>query len=131
MTSITNTANKGKWGKETEKKIGVEDLESWQNEMYVNTIPWEYDRFRELLEGYSKIPRNEIEAEIFKIVRKRNLPYQIDERLSSDLPFLTITLYSGTRLGNSSSTPASVTSHMCNSPNLVTTSQRCKTLSSA
>ncbi|KAI1211539.1 uncharacterized protein F4807DRAFT_472993 [Annulohypoxylon truncatum] len=67
MASITNTVNEGKWGKETEKQLGVEDLESWRNEMYVNTIPWEYDRFRELLERYSKIPPNEVEAEIFKI----------------------------------------------------------------
>ncbi|KAI1095502.1 hypothetical protein F5B19DRAFT_306539 [Rostrohypoxylon terebratum] len=67
MASTASTTKDGKWGTETEKQLGVENLESWRNEMYVDKIPWGYGRFRELLEAYSKIPPNEVEAEIFKI----------------------------------------------------------------
>ncbi|KAI2776597.1 hypothetical protein F4815DRAFT_337450 [Daldinia loculata] len=67
MTSITSAVNTEKWGKETEKQLGAGDDDAWRKDMYLDTIPWEYGRFREVLEKYSKIPPNEVEAEIFKI----------------------------------------------------------------
>ncbi|KAI1662758.1 hypothetical protein F4813DRAFT_341790 [Daldinia decipiens] len=67
MTSIASAVNSEKWGKETEKQLGAGDDDTWRKDMYVDTIPWEYGRFREVLEKYSKIPPSEVEAEIFKI----------------------------------------------------------------
>ncbi|KAI1126737.1 hypothetical protein F5Y10DRAFT_244231 [Nemania abortiva] len=52
------------WGKETEKQM---NQESWSKENYLEAIPWEYDRFRELLEKYSKIPPDQVTAEIHRI----------------------------------------------------------------
>lgn len=75
MTSNTNAIDTEKWGKESEKQMGGEDVESWRKEMYTDTIPWEYGRFRELLEGYSRIPRDDVEAEILKIVRRK--PFRV------------------------------------------------------
>ncbi|KAI0448335.1 hypothetical protein F5B21DRAFT_518984 [Xylaria acuta] len=46
------------------------DLESWRAQMYVDAVPWEHGRFRELLEGYSKIAPDEVAAEILKIRAK-------------------------------------------------------------
>lgn len=71
-----NAANADKWGKETEKQLDAADLEAWRKAMYVDAIPWGYARFRELLERYSKIPPNEVETEIFKIVRQVHPPNQ-------------------------------------------------------
>ncbi|KAI8625979.1 hypothetical protein F5Y19DRAFT_466774 [Xylariaceae sp. FL1651] len=67
MASMAHTINTDKWGKEAEKQLGNDDLGSWRKEMYADAIPWVYDRFRKLLENYSKIPSDEVEAEIFKI----------------------------------------------------------------
>ncbi|KAI1150711.1 hypothetical protein F4825DRAFT_463160 [Nemania diffusa] len=64
MTALTKSASSiVKWGKETEKNMRVSHTEG----MYLDTIPWQFDRFRELLEKHSKIPHDEVEAEIFKI----------------------------------------------------------------
>lgn len=85
MASITDAVQADKWGKDTEKQLDAKDLESWRKQIYVDTIPWEHERFRQLLEGYSKIPWTEVTAEILKIVRDReghptlppNLPSQL------------------------------------------------------
>lgn len=75
MTSIANALTMDKWGKETEKQLDNENVESWRKKMYLDTIPWGYDRFAELLEKYSMVPRDEVEAEIFRIVSQRYIPY--------------------------------------------------------
>ncbi|KAI0489487.1 hypothetical protein F4859DRAFT_152806 [Xylaria cf. heliscus] len=67
MASITDTVHADKWGRETEKQLDAGDLESWREQMYVDAIPWEHGRFRELLEQYSKIPSDEVTAEILEI----------------------------------------------------------------
>ncbi|KAK6951376.1 hypothetical protein Daesc_007911 [Daldinia eschscholtzii] len=67
MASINTTGNLGKWGKETEKQLGADDGGAWEKDMHTDVIPWQNNRFRELLENYSKIPPNEVEAEIFRI----------------------------------------------------------------
>ncbi|KAJ3580239.1 hypothetical protein NPX13_g327 [Xylaria arbuscula] len=66
MASVTDAVHT-QWGKAAEKQIDADGHESWKEEMYVDMIPWEYDRFRELLEKYSKIPPEEVTAEILKI----------------------------------------------------------------
>lgn len=68
MASDMKAVQPNKWGKEAEQQLGAEDSESWKKEVYVDAIPWEYGRFRELLEKYAKIPPNEVESEILKIV---------------------------------------------------------------
>ncbi|KAI0444063.1 hypothetical protein F4803DRAFT_512518 [Xylaria telfairii] len=67
MASITDAVQADKWGKDTEKQLDAKDLESWRKQIYVDTVPWEHERFRRLLEDYSKIPRHEVTAEILKI----------------------------------------------------------------
>ncbi|KAI3337893.1 hypothetical protein F4824DRAFT_462098 [Ustulina deusta] len=67
MANITDPVRTEKWGVETEKQLGAGDAESWRKRVYVDAIPWEYDRFRELLEKYSRIPPDEVTAEILKI----------------------------------------------------------------
>ncbi|KAI1733551.1 hypothetical protein F4680DRAFT_441215 [Xylaria scruposa] len=67
MASITDTVQTDKWGKDTEKQLNAGDLEAWRKSMYLDAIPWEHDRFRELLERYSKIPRDEVTTEIINI----------------------------------------------------------------
>ncbi|KAI1467862.1 uncharacterized protein F4812DRAFT_427875 [Daldinia caldariorum] len=67
MASITSAINTEKWGKETEKHFGAIYDGVWDRDMYVDDIPWENGRFRELLENYSKIPPSEVEAEISRI----------------------------------------------------------------
>ncbi|KAI1746802.1 hypothetical protein F4782DRAFT_473473 [Xylaria castorea] len=67
MASLTDAVHTDKWGKETEKQLNARDLEAWREQMYVDAIPWEHDRFRELLERYSKIPPDEVTTEILDI----------------------------------------------------------------
>lgn len=100
MTSITSAVNTEKWGKETEKQLGAGDDDAWRKDMYMDTIPWEYGRFREVLEKYSKIPPNEVEAEIFKIVREEHPPYLTNQLLFNLRPsLLTITSHHIARQG--------------------------------
>ncbi|KAI1805190.1 hypothetical protein F4811DRAFT_552168 [Daldinia bambusicola] len=70
MASITAAVNTERWGKETEKHLGADEDGAWDRDMYVDVIPWENGRFRELLENYSKIPPCEVEAEISRIRSK-------------------------------------------------------------
>ncbi|KAJ8120456.1 hypothetical protein ONZ43_g2839 [Nemania bipapillata] len=67
MAGVTNVVSTEKWGEETEKHM---DVDSWRKQIYLDTIPWEHSRFRELLEKYSGIPQDQVTAEIFKIRAK-------------------------------------------------------------
>ncbi|KAI1426423.1 hypothetical protein F5Y12DRAFT_742185 [Xylaria sp. FL1777] len=66
MANVAEAVRDDKWGVESEKQLGVKDPQSWR----VETIPWDYDGFRELLEKYSKIPADEVTAKIFEIREK-------------------------------------------------------------
>ncbi|KAI1275964.1 hypothetical protein F5Y07DRAFT_145424 [Xylaria sp. FL0933] len=59
-----------RWGKESEAQLGAENEQSWKKEAFVDTIPWDYSRFRELLEKYSKVPPDQVIAKIFEIREK-------------------------------------------------------------
>ncbi|KAI0521375.1 hypothetical protein F5B22DRAFT_571176 [Xylaria bambusicola] len=67
MASTTGAAPIEKWGVESEKNIGVDDAQAYKDKVWVDTIPWDYNLFRELLEKYSKVAPDQVEAEIFKI----------------------------------------------------------------
>lgn len=41
---------------------------SWKKFMYSDTLPEDYSDFRRLLETYSKIPPEDVEAHIYRIV---------------------------------------------------------------
>lgn len=69
MAATTQAAPIDKWGVDQEKKIGADDAQGYKDKVWVDTIPWEYNLFRELLENYSKIPPEEVESEILRIVR--------------------------------------------------------------
>lgn len=64
----TDVVDRHEWGKDMEKQL--ENVGSWKEEMYLDGIPNEYSRFRELLEKYSKVPPDEVVSEIFKIREK-------------------------------------------------------------
>ena len=68
MASDNKVVQTNKWGKETEQQLGADDHDSWRKENYEEVIPWEYGQFRELLEKYAKVPPDEVETEIYRIV---------------------------------------------------------------
>ncbi|KAI0970119.1 hypothetical protein F4678DRAFT_147832 [Xylaria arbuscula] len=68
MASIAETVGPEKWGVESEKQLGAD--QSWKQEAFVEEIPWDYSRFRELLEKYSKISPDEVTAKIYEIREK-------------------------------------------------------------
>ncbi|KAJ3568063.1 hypothetical protein NPX13_g6549 [Xylaria arbuscula] len=70
MAASTGAAPIEKWGVDSEKKIGNEDAQAYKAKVWADAIPWDYDLFRELLEKYSKIPSEEVESEILRIVRE-------------------------------------------------------------
>ncbi|KAI8630505.1 hypothetical protein F5Y19DRAFT_463900 [Xylariaceae sp. FL1651] len=65
MMDPDNTVITDAWGKKTEKHMGKDS--SWRQQMFSDKIPWNYDKFREVLEKYSNIPPDQVEAEIFRI----------------------------------------------------------------
>ncbi|GAP86912.1 putative porphobilinogen deaminase protein [Rosellinia necatrix] len=70
MAEATDSDDTNTWGKEEEDQIDGGDPEAWGREHYANSIPGDYSQFREVLEKYSGIPPNEVEAEIIKIRNK-------------------------------------------------------------
>ena len=68
MASDNKAVQTNKWGKETEQQLGADDHESWRKENYDEVISLEYGKFRELLEKYAKVPPDEVETEIYRIV---------------------------------------------------------------
>ncbi|KAI0201283.1 hypothetical protein F4808DRAFT_460140 [Astrocystis sublimbata] len=67
-TNLPRNVDPEKWGKASEKHLeNAEGAASWNQQMFIDSIPWEHDKFRELLEKYSKVPADEVTSDIIQI----------------------------------------------------------------
>ena len=47
----------------------------WRRFNYQDTLPENYDDFRKLLENYSNVPPEEVEAHLYRIVSRYQSPF--------------------------------------------------------